>query len=73
MIKKVANLLTSEGVFECLFAELQELKTEISSIFLIVLDQRIDERRQTVLVSLMMHLQNPLNIVSNKSQNRFFF
>ena len=63
--RKDANLLTSEGVFEFLFAELQQLKTEIISKLLIALKKRIDERRQTVLVSLMIYLQNPQNFISD--------
>ena len=46
------------------------MKTEISSKLFIALKKRIDERRQTVLVSLMIYLQNPQNFILKK--NRFF-
>ena len=65
-----ANLLTSEGIFEFLLGELQNLKSEISQKLLHAIKARIEERRDTVLVTLILYLQNSQTVLT-KSSNKF--
>lgn len=63
--RRDANLLTSEGIFGFLLSELKNLNTEISLKLLYALEERIQERRQIELATLLLYLQNPENISSS--------
>ena len=57
-----ATLLTSEGIFSFLLNELKNIKSKLSLNLLKALEERIQERRQVELASLLLFLQNPENI-----------
>ena len=57
-----ATFLTSEGIFSFLLNELKNIKSIISLNLLKALEERIQERRQVELASLLLFLQNPENI-----------
>ena len=67
--RRDANLLTSEGIFEFLLNELKNLNTEISLKLLYALEERIQERRQVELATLLLYLQNPQNISSSAKKS----
>lgn len=56
--KKDANLITAEGVYKFLFAKLQPMQTNIAKKLMIAIKNRMDERRDPILMTLLIYLQS---------------
>lgn len=61
-----ANLLTSEGVLEFWLNDIKSSDSSINKLIYDCLENRIRERRQSKLVTLLIYLQNPKNAWNKK-------
>jgi hypothetical protein len=70
--KAKATLLTSEGGFKFMFRRLRTLNTDPSQEMLVALKQRVSERKNKDIVSLMKYLQGS-NIPRDESYEDFSY
>ena len=68
--KNDANLITAEGVYKFLFEKLQPMQTNIAKKLIYVIKIRMDERRDPVLMTLIIYLQSG-NIPSSNAHFKY--
>ena len=68
--KNDANLITAEGVYKFLFEKLQPMQTNIAKKLIHAIKIRMDERRDPVLMTLIIYLQSG-NISSSNAHFKY--